>query len=51
LLKVGRFVVRPTFKPNHYHTVIYDRAGRYPEFVEHFHKLMAGKNPTERMWW
>jgi len=22
---------------NHYHVVIYDRAGRYPEFIEHFH--------------
>jgi len=22
---------------NHYHAVIYDRAGRYPEFIEHLH--------------
>ena len=26
---------------NHHHTVIFDRQGRYPEFVEHFHKLIA----------
>jgi len=26
---------------NHHHTVIYDRWGRYPEFVEHFHKMFA----------
>ena len=26
---------------NHYHALIYDRAGRYPEFIEHFHKLRS----------
>jgi putative transposase len=26
---------------NHYHGVIYDRHGRYPEFIEHFHKMLA----------
>ena len=26
---------------NHHHTVIYDRYGRYPAFIEHFHKLLA----------
>lgn len=26
---------------NHHHTVIYDRYGLYPLFIEHFHKLMA----------
>jgi REP element-mobilizing transposase RayT len=26
---------------NHHHTVIYDRCGRYPEFIEHFHKIFA----------
>jgi len=26
---------------NHHHTVIYDRWGRYPEFIEHFHKMVA----------
>jgi len=26
---------------NHYHAVIFDRWGNYPEFVEHFHKMFA----------
>lgn len=26
---------------NHHHTVIFDPLGRYPEFVEHFHKMLA----------
>jgi hypothetical protein len=26
---------------NHHHTVIYDRHGLYPLFIEHFHKLLA----------
>jgi putative transposase len=26
---------------NHHHTVIYDRYGIYPAFIEHFHKLLA----------
>lgn len=26
---------------NHHHTVIFDRHGRYPEFVEQFHKMVA----------
>ena len=26
---------------NHHHTVIYDRVGNYPEFLEHFHKMVA----------
>src|SRR5258705_418224 len=26
---------------NHHHTVIYDRHGRCPQFVEHFHKMLA----------
>jgi putative transposase len=26
---------------NHHHTVIFDRYGNYPAFIEHFHKLFA----------
>jgi hypothetical protein len=26
---------------NHHHTVLFDRHGRHPEFVEHFHKMFA----------
>jgi hypothetical protein len=35
---------------NHYH-VIYDRAGRYPEFIEHFHKLLARSQNALRGRW
>ena len=40
---------------NHYHAVIYDRDGRYPEFLEHFHKLVARaqnclRGRWENMW-
>lgn len=34
-------VVLPTAMSNHHHTVIYDRHGTYPQFVEHFHKMLA----------
>ena len=34
-------VLLPCAMSNHYHVVIYDRLGRYPEFIEHFHKLLA----------
>jgi hypothetical protein len=34
-------VVLPCAMSNHYHAVIFDRWGRYPEFLEHFHKLFA----------
>jgi hypothetical protein len=26
---------------NHYHAIVYDRHGRYPEFIEHFHRSFA----------
>jgi putative transposase len=34
-------VLLPTAESNHHHTVIYDRHGRAPQFVEHFHKMAA----------
>lgn len=34
-------IVLPTAMSNHHHTVIYDRRGEYPRFVEHFHKMLA----------
>ena len=40
-LRYGITVLLPCAMSNHHHTVIYDRDGRYPEFVEHFHKLLA----------
>jgi hypothetical protein len=36
---------------NHHHTVIYDRWGRYPEFVEHFHKMLARSQNALRGRW
>src|SRR5262249_4242119 len=34
-------VLLPCAMSNHYHAVIFDRCGRYPEFAEHFHKMFA----------
>ena len=36
---------------NHHHVVIYDRLGRYPEFIEHFHKLFARSQNALRGRW
>jgi putative transposase len=36
---------------NHYHAVIFDRGGRYPEFVEHFHKMFARSQNALRGRW
>ena len=36
---------------NHYHSVIYDRWGRYPEFIEHLHKLVARSQNCLRHRW
>lgn len=44
LLAAGRFqidVLTMCAMSNHHHVVIFDRLGRYPEFIEHFHKLFA----------
>ena len=34
-------VLLPVAESNHHHTVIFDRHGNYPAFIEHFHKLFA----------
>jgi putative transposase len=44
-------VLLPCVMSNHYHAVIYDRAGRYPEFIEHFHKLLARSQNALRGRW
>jgi len=36
---------------NHYHAVIYDRVGRYPEFIEHFHRHLARSQNALRGRW
>jgi hypothetical protein len=40
-LRFGIDVLLPCAMSNHHHTVIYDRLGTYPQFIEHFHKLLA----------
>ena len=44
-------ILLPCAMSNHYHAVIYDRAGRYPEFIEHFHKLFARSQNALRGRW
>jgi REP element-mobilizing transposase RayT len=44
-------VLLPCAMSNHHHVVIYDRAGRYPEFIEHFHKLVARSQNALRGRW
>lgn len=34
-------VLLPVAQANHHHTVIFDRHGRCPQFIEHFHKMFA----------
>src|SRR5262245_60581159 len=34
-------VLLTTAESNHAHTVFFDRHGRYPQFVEQFHKMFA----------
>ncbi len=34
-------ILLTTAMSNHHHTVLYDRHGRCPQFVEHFHKMLA----------
>jgi hypothetical protein len=44
-------ILLPCALSNHYHAVIYDRAGRYPEFIEHFHNLLARSQNALRGRW
>jgi putative transposase len=44
-------VLLPCAMSNHHHTVIFDRFGRYPEFVEHFHKMFARSQNALRHRW
>jgi REP element-mobilizing transposase RayT len=44
-------VLLPCAMSNHYHAVVYDRSGRYPEFIEHFHKLLARSQNALRGRW
>lgn len=44
-------VILPYAASNHYHAVVYDRDGRIPEFLEHFHKLFARSQNALRGRW
>jgi putative transposase len=44
-------VLLPCAMSNHYHAVIFDRFGRYPEFIEHFHKMFARSQNVLRGRW
>jgi REP element-mobilizing transposase RayT len=39
--RAGVEVIFTAAQSNHHHTGIYDPKGTYPEFIEHFHKLLA----------
>ena len=39
--RTGIEVIFTAAQSNHHHTGIYDPKGAYPEFIEHFHKLLA----------
>jgi hypothetical protein len=34
-------IVLPMAEANHHHTVLFDRHGHIPQFLEHFHKMLA----------
>ncbi len=36
---------------NHHHTTVFDRHGRYPAFMEHFHKMLARSQNALRGRW
>jgi putative transposase len=39
--RYGIDILLPMAESNHHHTVLYDKNGRAPQFVEHFHKMVA----------
>jgi putative transposase len=44
-------VILPCALSNHYHAVVFDRWGKYPEFLEHFHKMFARSQNALRGRW
>jgi hypothetical protein len=40
-LRTGVRVLFAAAQSNHHHTGIFDPLGKYPDFIEHFHKLLA----------
>ncbi len=48
-------LVLPSAMSNHHHTHFFDRHGRWPQFVEHFHRMLARcmnayRGRTENFW-
>ncbi len=53
--RFGIDVLVATVESNHHHTVIFDRHGRFPQFIEHFHKMVAkcvnaARGRRENLW-
>ena len=49
--RFGIDVLLPVAESNHHHTVIFDRNGTEPAFIEHFHKLFARSQNALRGRW
>jgi REP element-mobilizing transposase RayT len=49
--RYGIEVILPCMMSNHHHLVIYDRYGRYPEFMHRFHHLLARSQNALRGRW
>jgi hypothetical protein len=48
-------VIMTSAESNHHHTTVFDRHGRFPAFIEHFHKMFARsqnvlRDRTENFW-
>jgi hypothetical protein len=50
-LRYGIDILLMCAMSNHHHVAIFDRYGRYPEFIEHFHKLLARSQNALRGRW
>jgi putative transposase len=50
-LRYGIDILLMCAMSNHHHVAIFDRNGRYPEFIEHFHKLFARSQNALRGRW
>ncbi|MBV8757054.1 MAG: hypothetical protein JO257_07265 [Deltaproteobacteria bacterium] len=50
-LRCGIDLVLMCAMSNHHHVVLFDRFGRYPEFLEHLHKLLARSQNALRGRW
>jgi putative transposase len=53
--RFGIDVLLSTVESNHHHTIIFDRYGRFPQFIEHFHKMVAkcvntARGRKENLW-